>query len=869
MSFIGRSSDSSRQPPDGGRLITHVLDAFGRSRLLVFDHDAATRGPTVEVSHEALLREWPLLCGWLRESRGEVRLQRQLAQAAAEWQAATRDPGFLLSGSRLAQFEAWHGATSVALTPEERAYLTASVLERDRRVEAESRRQARELALERRSRQVLQAMVVVLLAAAVIAAGLAWWANTQRETALAAEDRAVSNLRLSNAQRLAAESKALILDGRDAPTAALLALRSIGLTYTPQGDEALSWALYLDYPLRIFAGHGDLVWDGGFLADDSLIYTVGTDQVGSVRLWDVSTGNVVRSFDILNGCMEANVSPDGATLAAACLDGAVHFWNVYTGADVGQIAIGVLGNPKVRFSPDGTQILTAGIGSVATLWNLVTGSKIRTFVPTDTELTDAMAVAFTPDGDRVVTGGKDGVVRLWDLASGDLIREYRDHTDWAWGVEVSPNGRYLVSTSIDSGGARLWDLETGQLLHRLMHVNTTSYEIDFSSDSRYVLTGGLDTAVKMWEVETGKELRRFTHPQIPWGVEFSEDGRFVLTTSWDRAARLWSLQGDDGLVRFESVEAPANGALSNDGSRLALTSVDNSIQLIDTKTSQELERLTGHEGPIWDMAFSPMDDVLATTSASETSTRLWDVRAGRAVWADATFGGNSLAFSPDSRTLFSIGASVRVYNVATGQTLRDIKYSEDLMYGALSPDGSLLATSLGTREDILLWDLATDSVVRILHPDIGGVHRALIFSPDGSLLATAGDAGVIYLWDVASGTVVRRLLGHTTMIERAMDFSSDGRYLASGSFDRTVRIWDVATGVELRRFTGYADGLPRVAFTPDDSRLMTISNEGLVRLTYVHLQDAIDDLCRRLISDLDVGARALYGIDDSGPACMP
>ena len=171
--------------------------------------------------------------------------------------------------------------------------------------------------------------------------------------------------------------------------------------------------------------------------------------------------------------MEANVSPDGATLAAACLDGAVHFWNVYTGADVGQIAIGVLGNPKVRFSPDGTQILTAGIGSVATLWNLVTGSKIRTFVPTDTELTDAMAVAFTPDGDRVVTGGKDGVVRLWDLASGDLIREYRDHTDWAWGVEVSPNGRYLVSTSIDSGGARLWDLVTGQLLHRLMHVNTT------------------------------------------------------------------------------------------------------------------------------------------------------------------------------------------------------------------------------------------------------------------------------------------------------------------------------------------------------------------------------------------------------------
>ena len=84
-----------------------VIEAFGKQRLLSFDRDPVTRGPTVEVAHEALLREWPRLQGWLSVSRTDVRLQRQLAAAALEWQNANRDAGFLLAGSRLAQFEGW------------------------------------------------------------------------------------------------------------------------------------------------------------------------------------------------------------------------------------------------------------------------------------------------------------------------------------------------------------------------------------------------------------------------------------------------------------------------------------------------------------------------------------------------------------------------------------------------------------------------------------------------------------------------------------------------------------------------------------------------------------------------------------------
>jgi hypothetical protein len=119
-------------PDQGARTgVEDVLSRFGAARFLTFDRDPLTRAPTVEVAHEALIREWPRLRGWLAESREDLRQQRLLAQAAGEWQAAGRDPGYLLRHVRLDQFAGWVASTSVALTADERAFVEASVAARE------------------------------------------------------------------------------------------------------------------------------------------------------------------------------------------------------------------------------------------------------------------------------------------------------------------------------------------------------------------------------------------------------------------------------------------------------------------------------------------------------------------------------------------------------------------------------------------------------------------------------------------------------------------------------------------------------------------------------------------------------------------
>jgi serine/threonine protein kinase/WD40 repeat protein/predicted nucleic acid-binding Zn-ribbon protein len=121
-----------------------ILDRFGQYRLLTFDFEPGTREPTLEVAHEALIREWQRLRSWLDTSRADVRLQRVLAGEANEWEKSNRDSSFLLSGARLTSYEEWASSTDLALTDREQNYITASIEERRIKNIAEEARKKRE-----------------------------------------------------------------------------------------------------------------------------------------------------------------------------------------------------------------------------------------------------------------------------------------------------------------------------------------------------------------------------------------------------------------------------------------------------------------------------------------------------------------------------------------------------------------------------------------------------------------------------------------------------------------------------------------------------------------------------------------------------
>jgi DNA-binding SARP family transcriptional activator/ABC-type glycerol-3-phosphate transport system substrate-binding protein len=226
----------------GDSSVEVVLDAFGRHRLLSFDRDPVTRGPTVEIAHEALLTEWDRLRGWIDEGRDDVRQQRRLSAAAAEWQDADRVPAYLLRGPRLEQTAAWAAGTDLSLHPSERAFLESSAAQRDAEVAAEQERGRGEERLRRttrlRTRQLVGSGIVLVLFAAVAAFALI----QRNEASRLAQELADT----AEPRRLAAES---IVARDDPERAMLLALQSLDASAAAdipaliEAEQALHWAI--------------------------------------------------------------------------------------------------------------------------------------------------------------------------------------------------------------------------------------------------------------------------------------------------------------------------------------------------------------------------------------------------------------------------------------------------------------------------------------------------------------------------------------------------------------------------------------------------------------------------------------------------
>ena len=381
-----------------------VVDTFGRHRLLTFDREPSTREPTVEIAHEALLSAWGRLRTWIDDAREDLRLERGLARAAAEWRGSDADQSFLMRGARLEQLETWAATTELAIGGPERAYLKASVDRRDREREEEERRRTREAQIERRSARRLRGLVAVFAAATLIAGSLTVVATNQSDRAGREADRAEREARIATARELAAASVANL--EVDPELSVLLAIEAVEATRSsdgtalPETEEALHRAVVASrLELEVPELGGLLAW-----SPKGVFVTEGPENSGMIDIRDDETGESVLAFKAHDGDInDVAFSPDGSLLATTGDDGTLKVWNASTGRLISSVSAdaGAFGVWGPSFSEDGSLVAAAWSDWEETSGGVRVLDLSTDRVVSDVPIVGAIDTALSPDGKRL------------------------------------------------------------------------------------------------------------------------------------------------------------------------------------------------------------------------------------------------------------------------------------------------------------------------------------------------------------------------------------------------------------------------------------------------------------------------------------
>jgi WD40 repeat protein len=417
---------------------------------------------------------------------------------------------------------------------------------------------------------------------------------------------------------------------------------------------------------------------------------------------------------------------------------------------------------SVTFSPDGKTFLSGISGSPDTdtdtveLRDTLSGSVIWT---QSTQTTEIFSVAFSPDGKLIVVAAGDHTALVLDAASGKLIRILQGHSDVVKCAVFSPDGKTILT-----------------------------------------LGGGSDLTVRLWDVETGRQIF-----SVPAGVGYSSLFFFPDGQTFYAGDNVYN--ASDGLLLQDGQIGGGTLAISPD-SKTCLGGVNPTATLRATSNGQILRKFSGHTDSVVSAAFSN-DGKWLVTGSGDSTARVWEVSSGKQV---LLLSGNSewvksVAFSPDGTKILTGSDSVRLWDITTVNQQLTFSAPAGITASSLSADGK---TILVGDEDgnTGLWDLNTGKLLRNFPKDSHDV-KAIALSPDGKLAAiplrstTAAGSVNIDLYDPSTGELLKTFTVDALQPFLAtVTFSSDSKMLFVTDFDDISRLWDVESGQVLRLFSG-------------------------------------------------------------------
>lgn len=814
---------------------------------------------TVEVVHEALIREWRRLRDWMDANRDFRTWQDRLKVEIREWEATRRDEGALLRGVSLATAEDWLQKRQAELSPAEQEYIQKSLelrerelaererelaereRERTERVHEQEREQAERLRLQRLAILRLRGGLAVSLVLAVVAVGLSFVAESRRKQAEISEFKALSTS--SEALFIQDQKFDALMESLRAVSRLKQGARANNATRI-QVASMLQQAVYGVRERNRIEGHDSPVNSVSFSPDGQMMASASAD--GTVKLWK-RDGDVVTTLGGHSASVRSvSFSPDGKTVATAGDDGTVRLWDL-SGKQLTQwthaeqfSGVGI----RIGDKPDGGGkntltmiVMDVYANSPAKRAGVKPGDLILAVNGKDATGITAERAKEVIEKEIKGKPGTEVILRISRQGSGELnIPIARDNVKTqVYRVSFSPDGKSLATTGDDA--VKLWSLD-GKLLQVFGEAKREGHkgkvwDVSFSPDGQLIATASEDGTVKLWKPD-GTHIKTLTGFETTvFAVAFSPSGDAIVTADANGDVDLWYRDGKWIKTLGKHTGAAWDVSFSPDGKMIASVSGDSTVKLWSpdvSATNNLIDTLKGHRNIVSAVSFSPDAKTIATASYDKT-VRLWSVQSTLITFLESNSDtANDVSFSPDGKSLVSVTGDNKVKLWNRDGTLLGKPWNgqKALWVVSFSPDGQTIA-SAGYDKAVKVWNL--DGSLRTTLEGHSDSVYSVSFSPDGKTIASASKDKTVRLWK-SDGTFIKVLEDNSKeengFLVTSVSFSPDGKMIATAS-GYTAKLWK-SDGTLLTTLKDHRNIVSRVSFSPDSQVIATASADKTVNL---------------------------------------